>query len=416
MNFSESERLAMFHKLRAEIRGSRRCLIVGVDIGKEKHHGFFGLPTGKTLYRRLVFGNDRDGFQKLIDRLEALKAGHRLNNFVIRMEPTASYHKPLAHYLTDQKYLAVLVSGTAVKSNRELLDGRWDKNDTKDAANIADLISQGKFQYLEMPSEDIQALRELLSLRRRLVQERRSLKVRIRNCLLAKYFPEFDSLYGRADGENLAIVRWCLNPDDIAAMEYHAFHRMVTIRRTGLSQELRLRKIMQAAENSVGCFFTASAGFDARVLTEKIRVAQVQIDEVDAETEKICKSIPGYRHLLSVPGFGPFVSTHVLARFGNPFRFQNRAQVLKLAGFDLDALRSGKTAKNRVPVISKKGNGDLRYALYQAAFSASSNSKIFIPYFTNLLRGREAEKGIIVKKKGEAGCETDDHRMDPAEK
>ena len=36
----------------------------------------------------------------------------------------------------------VLVSGVAVKRNRELLDGRWDKHDTKDAGNIADLISQ----------------------------------------------------------------------------------------------------------------------------------------------------------------------------------------------------------------------------------------------------------------------------------
>jgi len=38
--------------------------------------------------------------------------------------------------------MVVLVSGVAVKRNRELLDGRWDKHDTKDAANIADLISQ----------------------------------------------------------------------------------------------------------------------------------------------------------------------------------------------------------------------------------------------------------------------------------
>jgi hypothetical protein len=40
--------------------------------------------------------------------------------------------------------MVVLVSGVAVKRNRELLDGRWAKHDTKDAANIADLISQGK--------------------------------------------------------------------------------------------------------------------------------------------------------------------------------------------------------------------------------------------------------------------------------
>jgi hypothetical protein len=35
------------------------------------------------------------------------------------------------------------VAGKAVKDNRELLDGRWDKNDTKDSANVADPVSQG---------------------------------------------------------------------------------------------------------------------------------------------------------------------------------------------------------------------------------------------------------------------------------
>ena len=42
----------------------------------------------------------------------------------------------------------VLVSGNAVKNNRELLDGRWDKHDVKDSANVADLISQGKVSLL----------------------------------------------------------------------------------------------------------------------------------------------------------------------------------------------------------------------------------------------------------------------------
>ena len=45
----------------------------------------------------------------------------------------------------------VLVAGSAVKKNRELLDGRWDKNDTKDAANVADLVTQGKCLFYEFP-------------------------------------------------------------------------------------------------------------------------------------------------------------------------------------------------------------------------------------------------------------------------
>jgi transposase len=53
-----------------------------------------------------------------------------------------------------------------------------------------------------------------------------------------------------------------------------------------------------------------------------------------------------------------------LGALGNPFRFQNRKQVLKMAGLDLSADRSGKTSDTANPVISKKGKADLRYALY----------------------------------------------------
>ena len=119
---------------------------------------------------------------------------------VFGLEPTANYHKPLGEHLIKCGRMVVLVSGVAVKRNRELLDGRWDKHDTKDAANIADLISHG--------------------------------------------------------------------------------------------------------------------------------------------------------YLLTIPGFGPDVSAKVIGAIGNPFRFQNRKQVLKLAGLDLSADRSGKTADSANPVIS----------------------------------------------------------------
>jgi hypothetical protein len=67
------------------------------------------------------------------------------------IEPAANYHKPLAEFLINKKHDLVLVSGVAVKRNRELLDGRWDKNDMKDSANVADLISQGKCLFYEHP-------------------------------------------------------------------------------------------------------------------------------------------------------------------------------------------------------------------------------------------------------------------------
>jgi len=70
-------------------------------------------------------------------------------------------------------------------------------------------------------------------------------------------------------------------------------------------------------------------------------------------------------------GFGPDVSSKVLAAIGNPFRFDSEKQVLKMAGMDLSAKRSGKKSESVIPKLSKKGKASLRYALYQAAHIAS---------------------------------------------
>ena len=151
-------RLEEFRQLRQEIRHSEEYLIVGIDIAKDRHHAFFGTATGKTLLRRLVFSNDYEGFRKLLDQAEALRVRHGLKKVVYGMEPTANYHKPLGEYLITLGRTVVLVSGVTVKKNRESLDGRWDKHDTKDAANVADLISQGKCLYYEYPSAELRGV------------------------------------------------------------------------------------------------------------------------------------------------------------------------------------------------------------------------------------------------------------------
>ena len=86
---------------------------------------------------------------------------------------------------------------------------------------------------------------------------------------------------------------------------------------------------------------------------------------------------PEYPCLLSIPGFGPDVSSKVLGAIGDPFRFTSGKQVLKMAGFDLCANRSGKTSNSATPVISKQGKADLRYALYQAALIASHKQRFY---------------------------------------
>ena len=397
MNDEEIIRYEKYCQLRKEIRGSEEYMIIGIDVAKDKHHAFMGTATGKTLLKRLIFENNIDGYSRLLARTEAIRVQNGLSKTVFGLEPTGNYHKPLATHLIKCDHNVVLVSGVAVKRNRELLDGRWDKHDTKDAANITDLISQGKCLFYESPLPGINELRNLLSLRKRLKKEEHSLRMRIRNNLLAKYFPEFDRFYGQCETENLAIVRWCLEPGKIADMEFNKFFQMVTTRERGIAQKQRLRKIHSLSSESVGCPMGQASEFEAQVLVDKLKQVRQVIKKTDGLIKDVSLDFPEYSWMLTIPGFGPYVSSIVLATIGNPFRFKSRKQVLKMSGYDLNANRSGKTSLSAVPVISKKGSSALRYALYQAALVASTRNGYFINYYTNLLRGREREQGIKTK-------------------
>jgi transposase len=388
-------RLQEFQQVKKEIRGSDKYLIVGIDVAKERHNAFFGTAAGTTLHKGLFFDNSIEGFEKLLTMTEALKVRHDLTKVVFGLEPTANYHKPLGEHLIKCGHLVVLVAGAAVKNNRPLLDGRWDKHDTKDSANVADLISQGKFLYYEYPVQEVQDLRNLLALKRRLKKEEQGLQVRIRNQLLARYFPEMDRHFGSV--VSLAVVGRCLDPSMIAGMEFDEFCRSVAPGKTTLAQQKLLQAIWQIAPESIGCHVGDEVLFEAKVMVSKLHQVRETIKKLKAKIEDLCIGFPEYPCLLSIPGFGPDISSKVLGAIGNPFRFTSDKQVLKMAGFDLCASRSGRKSNSVTPVISKQGKADLRYALYQAAIVASIKDKSFITYYTNKLRGRQREKGIGTK-------------------
>ena len=397
MNIEHRIRQKQYRQIIREVRRSHEYLIVGIDVAKDKHHAFLGTATGKSLLKRLVFENNIEGFSKLLTHVEAVRVRKGLSKIVFGLEPTGNYHKPLGRHLIRCGHNVVLVTGSAVKNNRQLLDGRWDKHDTKDAANIADLVSRARCLYYDLPSSKIDQLRDLLSLRRRLKKQEHGLKMRIRNSLLAKFFPELDRFYGACETETLAIVKWCLDPNTIVGMEFDEFFTVVTRTKRGMAQKLRLRKIHSLAVDSVGCPMGPADEFEAKLLVEKLKQVRQEIKETEDFLEDISIDFAEYSWLLTIPGFGRYISARVLASIADPRRFDNAKQLLRLGGYDLCANRSGKDSAKAIPVISKNGNAELRYALYQAAHVASGRNKHFMLYFNKLLRGRERERGIRTK-------------------
>jgi transposase len=358
MNGIEFNSIDHFRQFKKEIRGSKEHLIVGLDIGKRKHHGFFGDANGRTLRKGLIVENSAEGFRHLLTQVRFYMDREGLRQLVFGLEPTSVYHKPI---------------------------------------NVADLVAQGKCQYYDLPEFRLRDLRSLLLFRKRLKKQLHSCRVRIRNNLVAQYFPELDRFWNSAAAENLAIVRWLLDPASIRQLTCEQFIAKVTTHNGGLRQQQRLHHIWEAAGQSIGCRPGPAMALEAELVVEMLQSVQTQLGRVEHAIQEIAEGFEEYDYLKSIPGFGPYVSAMALAAIGNPHRFENRAQLIRLAGFDLSANRSGEKSKAAVPVISKKGKADLRYALYQAALVASSLTSDFRAYYSRLLDGRQREKGIRTK-------------------
>lgn len=396
------DRLSLFKNIRSTVRGSEAFLVVGIDVAKNRHHAFFGTPNGKTIWKNLVFDNSKDGFEKLLNLVTDLRNQHSFSKTVFGVEPTASYHKPLAEHLIRQGEHVVYVSNVAVKKNRALLDGRWDKNDKKDAANVADLVGQGRCLYYDIPVESLRELRSLIAFRSRIKKQEHAQRMRLRNNLFAQYFPELDRLYirsGQPDDMVLSIAEHCLDPREIASMEFAEFLKLVTKRKIRIEQENRLRAIWEAAKETAGCLVHESAKWEAKSLVMQLKATRETVKDIELRLKSVAEKFPEYSCLLSIPGFGPIVSAMVLSAIGDPSRFESRKQVLRLAGLDLSASRSGETSATATPVISKQGKAALRYALVQAATVASSLNPTVRSYFSRRLKGRELERGIKLKMK-----------------
>jgi transposase len=206
-----------------------------------------------------------------------------------------------------------------------------------------------------------------------------------------------DGDYERLGAEGLSVVRWCFPPSQMTEIDVEPFIQRVTSRRISMEKRRRLEGVWEKAGETIGCDGVPGVEHEARVMVEGLRQIREMIKETEDKIQELCNEFPEYKYLLTIPGFGPDVSAKVFGAIGEPDRFQNGKQVLKLAGLDLSADRSGKDSDKAIPEISKRGKADLRYALYQAALIASTKNQNFLRYYTRKLRGREKEKGIQPK-------------------
>lgn len=382
-------RVKRFREIKERLRSCRDLILVGIDVGKDRHAVQARLSHVRVLERRMAVPNTRAGFESFWEKISGWREKTRASGIVCAVEPTGNYHQALAYFLEYRGADVVFVSNHVADLNRRTLDGTWDKNDPRDAHNLCDLLEQGKVLFYGLAGDRFSELRRLARLFKRARVEEAALRTRIRNGILPVAFPEADEfLPNMADLTTRTLLRILPAAEDWRKMDEENFTAPFLVGRRSRVRLDRARALHQAASQTIGVPVSDALAFEIKDLTEHLETLRARIKTIEGEVVKTALPLPGYPLLQTIPGIGPILSAVLLAEIGDVRWFETPSQLRKLAGLDIIRVQSGRfsgTAR-----ISRCGRPFLRWALYQAALGAAKRAPI-----------REIRRRMIDKRAGD---------------
>ncbi len=376
MNTESLSHIEQFRQLKQMIQQHpSKVIIIGMDVSKYYSVACIADGQKTIINKKMKISNTRLGLQQLKEQMMLIQEADQKKHIVIGLEPTGNYHKPIANFFLKQHFQVVGISTVTAHENRKTLDGRWKKNDPKDAYNIVDLVSQNKCFFYQQDAY-YESLRGLISLRHRLSKELSSIKIRLRNNHLAKYFPEMDALYkDMLHHEVLSIFKNFPTANDIAAASFDTFQGSLSYRHSSIKATNRIKHLWDLASHSIGCPRSCSCDLNLQWLLEDAKRIQSQIKRIDGEIKHQCSSLKDYSLLQTIPGFGPWTAACFIAYLGSIDNYDHPRQLTKSVGIDLEYSQSGRF--HGQASISKKGNALLRYAICTAALRSMRNPWIY---------------------------------------
>ncbi|WP_373522182.1 IS110 family transposase [Aquiflexum sp.] len=148
-------------------------LFIGIDVSKSTLDVYL-LPIGC----HKVFSNDEQGFIAMIEWImdKAGKLPH--SELLFGFEHTGLYSENLILFLDSKDFSFAVIPGLELKRSLGIRRGKSDKADSRDIAEYV-YEKREKIKLYKLPSETLEKLKKLSSLRERMVKERAAYKTRL---------------------------------------------------------------------------------------------------------------------------------------------------------------------------------------------------------------------------------------------
>jgi transposase len=378
-----------------------RC-VVGIDVAKQAHVVCaLEAPSGTLRRKPSQIEATREGHAVLLSWLAAWCAGAQLETVLIGLEATGVLWEPLYDALTQAGYTVLVLNPRQTASWAASL-GLRAKTDAADALTLARGLLAGLARASTLPSEDVQAMRELTRARRDLIQARTAARQRLHDELVL-VFPEFPQVLAQLPGAAdlgtpsvLQALSLYSSAHALACAPADAVSRMLQDASDGRWGAAEAQVLQHAAGNSAASTRAIAArGLVVRTFAQQVLHLHGQIAELEQAIQDLLKADAAGQQLQQIPGIGPNGAATIRAELGEIARFSRVDEVVAYAGLDPRTHQSGAFVGQKH--LSKRGPGALRHALYLAAFVAARCAPEWRVRYQRLLdRGRAKKEAFNI--------------------
>ena len=341
----------------------KKLLVACLNRGSKQEVREFGATTRELL--------------ELLDWL--MKSGCEM----VAMESTGSYWKPLFNILESCNMPAIVVNAQHMKA----VPGR--KTDVNDAQWIAKLLQHGLLQPSFIPDKAQRELRELVSYRKSLVED----KTR-----------ELNRLQKMLEGANIKLSGTVSNIMGKSAMTLlDEVLKGKAVDKSRIAQLRKEKKVASQLKASDEQLADDLNGFLTPLQTTMIREVLAHIKELDAHIRRLEDEIDRHmdegqkeaaKKLEAVAGIGGDSAKAIISVIGTDMsRFPSDAHISSWAGV---CPGNNESAKKKYSGKTRKGNKLLRSTLVVCAHSAIKNKKsYFSAQYQRICTHRGKKRAIV---------------------
>jgi transposase len=372
-----------------------RC-VVGIDVAKRSHVVCaLAVPTGAVRQKAFKIEATAAGYDGLCTQLARWGTPEEV---LIGVEATGCLWEPLYDALTRTGYRVVVLNPRQTAAWAAGL-GLRAKTDGLDAQTLARGLLAGYGRASVLPSETVQALRELTRARRDLIQSRTAARQRLVDELVV-VFPELpDHTPDRCDLATPAVLHLLATYGSAQALaaapaaELGSLLAQHSAGRWGAAAAQALQAL--ATDSAASTRAVAARATVVRTFARHLLDLQPRIAELEAAIAEVLTQDDDGQRLQGIPGIGAVHAATLRAELGDVSRFTGVDQVIAYAGLEPRIRQSGAFVGQAK--LSKRGPGSLRHALYLAVLVAVRYRPEWHDRYQRLLdRGRAKKEALTI--------------------